>query len=107
MVDNAIRLDYEIRSAALNDMRRLTGLDNPNSRDQLKPWLEARLDTKIDSLDKQYVEDTLKRKDLSADIREVLKLKQLVSKTSVKKYEAMKIIEEHMDVFIERYFEKK
>ena len=90
MVDNAIRLDYEIRSAALNDMRRLTGLDNPNSRDQLKPWLEARLDTKIDSLDKQYVEDTLKRKDLSADIREVLKLKQLVSKTSVKKYEAMK-----------------
>lgn len=90
LVDNAIRLDYEIRSAALNDMRRLTGLDNPNSRDQLKPWLEARLDTKIDSLDKQFVEDTLKRTNLPADIREVLKLKQLVSKTSVKKYEAMK-----------------
>ena len=90
MVDNAIRLDYEIRSAALNDMRRLTGLDNPNSRDQLKPWLEARLDTKIDSLDKQFVEDTLKRTNLPADVRETLKLKQLVSKTSVKKYEAMK-----------------
>lgn len=90
LVDNAIRLDFEIRSAALNDMRRLTGLDNPNSRDQLKPWLEARLDTKIDSLDKQYVEDTLKRTNLPADVREILKLKQLVSKTSVKKYEAMK-----------------
>lgn len=90
LVDNAIRLDYEIRSAALNDMRRLTGLDNPNSRDQLKPWLEARLDTKIDSLDKQYVEDTLKRTGLPADVRAILKLKQLVSKTSVKKYEAMK-----------------
>ena len=90
LVDNAIRLDFEIRSAALNDMRRLTGLDNPNSRDQLKPWLEARLDTKIDSLDKQYVEDTLKRTNLPADVRAILKLKQLVSKTSVKKYEAMK-----------------
>lgn len=90
LVDNAIRLDFEIRSAALNDMRGLTGLDNPNSRDQLKPWLEARLDTKIDSLDKQYVEDTLKRTNLPADVRETLKLKQLVSKTSVKKYEAMK-----------------
>ena len=89
LVDNAIRLDYEIRSSALNDMRKLTGLDNPNSRDQLKPWLEARLNTKISSLDKQYVEDTLKRTDLPADVKEVLKLKQLVSKTSVKKYEAM------------------
>ena len=90
LVDNAIRLDFEIRSAALNDMRRLTGLDNPNSRDQLKPWLEARLATKIDSLDKQFVEDTLKRTNLPADVRETLRLKQLVSKTSVKKYEAMK-----------------
>ena len=89
LVGNAIRLDYEIRSSALNDMRKLTGLENPNSRDQLKPWLEARLDTKIDSLDKQYVEDTLKRTNLPADVREILKLKQLVSKTSVKKYEAM------------------
>ena len=89
LVENAIKLDFEIRSSALNEMRKLTGLDNPNSRDQLKPWLEARLDTKIGSLDKQYVEDTLKRTDLPADVKEVLKLKQLVSKTSVKKYEAM------------------
>ena len=88
LVKNAIKLDYEIRSAALQEMRNLTGLENPNSREQLKPWLEARLDTKIGSLDKQFVEDRLKT-NLPADVKEVLKLKQLVSKTSVKKYEAM------------------
>ncbi len=90
LVKSAIKLDYEIRSSALNEMRRLTGLENPNSRDQLKPWLEAKLNTVIGSLDKQYVEDTLKRTDLPADVKEVLKLKQLVSKTSVKKYATAK-----------------
>lgn len=90
LVDNAINLDYAIRSAALQELRSRTGLDNPNSVSQLKAWLEQETGQKIDSLDKQFVEDQLKRKDLPGGTRKVLELKTLISKTSVKKYEAMK-----------------
>ena len=90
LVDNAIKLDYDIRSAALKDLRSLTGLENPNSVSQLKAWLEKKQGQKIDSLNKQFVEEQLKRKDLPEEIRKVLELKTLISKTSVKKYEAMR-----------------
>lgn len=85
----AIHCDHTVRTEALQKLRALTGLENPNSVSQLKTWMESALGEKIESLNKQWVSDTLQRKDLSASIRTVLELKTRIAKTSVKKYQTM------------------
>lgn len=64
----------------------LTGLENPNSVAQLKSWLTGR-GMEIDSLSKKTVADLIKEAD--GEVEELLKLRLLMAKTSVKKYEAM------------------
>lgn len=50
-------------------------------------WLSSK-GIESESLDKKAIEELLKS-DLPADVREVLELRQQLSKSSVKKYEAM------------------
>lgn len=64
----------------------LTGLENPNSVAQLKSWLTGR-GMEIDSLSKKTVADLIKETD--GEVEELLRLRLLMAKTSVKKYEAM------------------
>ena len=68
----------------------LTGLDNPNSVSQLKGWLEAR-GIRLDSLSKKAVAQAVKELGsggCDAEVLEMLKLRQKLAKSSVKKYEA-------------------
>lgn len=68
----------------------LTGLENPNSVSQLKGWLEAR-GIQLDSLSKKAVAQAVKELDsggCDAEVLEMLKLRQKLAKSSVKKYEA-------------------
>ena len=68
----------------------LTGLENPNSVSQLKGWLEAR-GIQLDSLSKKVVAQAVKELDsggCDAEVLEMLKLRQKLAKSSVKKYEA-------------------
>lgn len=64
----------------------LTGLENPNSVAQIKGWLTGR-GMEIDSLSKKTVADLIKETD--GEVEELLGLRLLMAKTSVKKYEAM------------------
>lgn len=64
----------------------LTELENPNSVAQIKGWLTWR-GMEIDSLSKKAVADLIKETD--GEVEELLKLRLLMAKTSVKKYEAM------------------
>ena len=64
----------------------LTGLENPNSVAQLKSWLTGR-GMEIDSLSKKTVSDLIK--ETVVEVEELLRLRLLMAKTSVKKYEAM------------------
>lgn len=64
----------------------LTGLENPNSVVQMKGWLEGK-GLEIESLSKQAVSDLIKETD--GEVEELLRLRLLMAKTSVKKYEAM------------------
>lgn len=64
----------------------LTGLENPNSVAQMKGWLEGK-GLEIESLSKQAVSDLIKETD--GEVEELLRLRLLMAKTSVKKYEAM------------------
>ncbi|MFR2891535.1 DNA polymerase [Peptoniphilus grossensis] len=87
LVDSAIKIDEILRDENMDRAIELTGLENPNSPLQLKEWLN-RKGLEIDSLAKKDVESALKNAE--GDIKEVLELRQELSKSSVRKYDAMK-----------------
>ena len=87
LVDSAIKFDQILRDENMDRAIELTGLENPNSPLQLKEWLNKK-GLEIDSLAKKDVESALKSAE--GDIKEVLELRQELSKSSVRKYDAMK-----------------
>ena len=87
LVDSAIKFDEILREENMDRAIELTGLENPNSPLQLKEWLNKK-GLEIDSLAKKDVESALKNTE--GDIKEVLELRQELSKSSVRKYDAMK-----------------
>lgn len=89
LVEAAIECDGIVRTRTLAEAVQLTGLDNPNSRDQLLKWLqEEEEDDTIVDLTKKTVPGLLANTD-SAIVRRVLELRQELAKTSVSKYHAM------------------
>lgn len=64
----------------------LTGLENPNSVAQLKGWL-GDMGMEAESLSKKAVADMIAEMD--GEVEELLKLRLMLAKTSVKKYEAI------------------
>ena len=87
LVDSAIKFDEILREENMDRAIELTGLENPNSPLQLKEWLNKK-GLEIDSLAKKDVDAALKNAE--GDIKKVLKLRQELSKSSVRKYDAMK-----------------
>ena len=64
----------------------LTGLENPNSVVQIKGWL-VQNGVEAESLSKKAVAEMIEESD--GEVEELLRLRLLMAKTSVKKYEAM------------------
>ena len=87
LVDNAIAVNARSHEELTERMKRLTGLDNPNSVQQMKGWLSQH-GAETDSLDKKAVLELLKN--APPELAEVLSLRQQLAKSSVKKYIAMK-----------------
>lgn len=87
LVAAAIAQNEAFTTRRMAEMRRLTGLENPNSVAQLKDWLET-AGMSADSLNKAAVQE-LKDKATDPTTRRVLELRQQLGKTSVTKYEAM------------------
>ena len=85
-VQNAIRIGDTAKEHLTAKLHGLTGLENPNSVQQMKSWL-AQHGLKMDSLGKKEVQDMIGN--VSPEIETVLKLRQQTSKSSVKKYTAM------------------
>lgn len=83
----AIDVDAAFKAEHMEEMTRLTGLDNPNSVSQLRDWLAA-VGVSCESLNKATVAD-LRKAATDRTTRRVLELRQLLGKTSTKKYEAM------------------
>ena len=86
LVRQAIAMDERSRGELAAAMQELTGLENPNSVQQMKQWLvEHGLET--DTLGKKAVAELLKT--APEPLRTVLSLRQQLAKSSVKKYTAM------------------
>ena len=86
LVANAILCDTQYKEAVTARAYELTGLENPNSPAQIKGWLSDR-GVEVDSLDKKAVKSMIS--DADGEVLEVLQLRLLMAKTSVKKYEAI------------------
>lgn len=85
-VKQAIAMDEISHTKLMDQMQEITELDNPNSVQQMKDWLAGNgLET--DTLGKKAVVELLK--DAPEHLAEVLKLRQQLAKSSVKKYMAM------------------
>jgi DNA polymerase len=87
VVENAIKIDALTKADLMQKLQRLTGLENPNSVAQMKDWL-ARQGVAIGSLGKKEVAALLKE-DIPEHVKQVLRLRQMLAKSSVKKYQAM------------------
>ena len=86
LVKEAIRIDAITKADLTEKLKRLTGLDNPNSVVQLKQYL-ADHGVEVDSLGKKEAVELIKA--VPDDIKEVLSLRLQIAKSSVKKYQAM------------------
>ena len=87
LADKAISLDAEAKAKLTAEMKRLTGVENPNSVYQLLDWLETQ-GYKSDSLGKAQVQELIKT--AKEPVKSVLQMRLQLSKSSVKKYTAMK-----------------
>lgn len=87
LADAAITLDEQSKAKLTSDMQKLTGVENPNSVYQLLDWLETQ-GYKSDSLGKAQVQELIKT--AKDPVKSVLEMRLQLSKSSVKKYTAMK-----------------
>lgn len=86
LVTQAIKCDEESRERYLKRAQELTGLENPNSPIQLKEWILSN-GVEMETLTKAEVASVMET--ATGPVKKVLELRQLLSKSSVKKYVAM------------------
>lgn len=86
LAKQAVKLNSIQTTVAVEQAYMITGLENPNSVTQLKQWLKEN-GVEIESLSKKAVKSLADETD--GDVSEMLKLRLLMAKTSVKKYEAV------------------
>ena len=86
LIGHAVACDLLYKETVTKKAYEISGLENPNSVSQLKDWLNEK-GIEVDSLAKAAVEDLVEN--TQGDVAEMMKLRLAMSKTSVKKYEAM------------------
>lgn len=87
MVKRIIDYDAIVTERLITEAKELTGLSNPNSLIQLKSWFLTEYGLNIDKLTKDTIPDVIQKVD---DVgAQVLRIRQQLGKTSVKKYQAM------------------
>lgn len=86
LIGHAVACDLLYKETVTKKAYEISGLENPNSISQLKDWLNEK-GIEVDSLAKAAVEELVEN--TQGDVAEMMKLRLAMSKTSVKKYEAM------------------
>lgn len=85
------RINGYVNNYTLNlieEAKRITGLENPNSLQQVKKWLEAK-GVPVSSLDKAAIQN-MADYIVDEDVKKYTKIRQKLGKTSVAKFDAMK-----------------
>lgn len=93
LIENAIKCDEAFTTSNKKKAIELTGLQNPNSPTQIKKWVGDRLGQEVTSLTKDSIPQLIEVAESQGanEVIEMLRLRQLMGKTSVKKYQAMQV----------------
>lgn len=89
LANKIVRYDEQHRAALLEEARKETGLNNPNSLPQLKQWFNTRYGIEIKSLTKDTIPEIMAKLEGKCTGKRVLEIRQQLGKTSVAKYAAM------------------
>ena len=85
-VQGCLNIDEQSKEHMTDRMKEITGLSNPNSVLQLTKWLSEN-GVETPGLDKKSVQNLIKQS--TGEVQEALILRSRLSKTSIKKYQAM------------------
>lgn len=89
MARNAFKIDQIYSGDNSQQMRDLTGLDNPGSPAQLKEWLSDELEMDVNTLNKKNMPTLKAAAEAGSAAESVLDLRVKSAKTSIKKYISM------------------
>lgn len=89
LIASALHCSETITNELITEAVRISGLDNPKSVKQLTEWLQEETGEEVENLQKETVKGMIKTTD-NDDARRMLEIRQELSKTSVKKYTAMR-----------------
>ena len=89
MVENAIEYAIVYNDKLTLEIKKLTGLDNPNSPAQLKEYLSEFVGYQVEAITKAAVQE-MKGQTTNRDVLRVLDIRAEMAKTSNKKYETIK-----------------
>lgn len=89
LMNSALNVSEEVTRNLMDEAFRISGLSNPKSVQQLSKWLTDETGEEVVDLRKDTVKDLI----IAADdgvVKRMLQIRQELSKTSVKKYSAMR-----------------
>ena len=89
LAENAERFDREYKAQLLNEARKLTGLENPNSPTQIKNWLNRTFGVSVATLNKKNLDEVEALVKVWPKARLALAMRREMGKTSNRKYSAM------------------
>lgn len=89
LAENAERFDREYKAQLLDEARKLTGLENPNSPTQIKNWLNRTFGISVATLNKKNLDEVEELAKVWPKARRALAMRHEMGKTSNRKYSAM------------------
>lgn len=89
MVNGALEMGATVRERLTREAVRISGLNNPNSVQQLSSWLEQETGAEVTDLRKDTVAKMIAQDDKSPEVQRMLEIRQELGKTSTKKYDAI------------------
>ena len=89
MVDGALAIGAQVTAELTTQARIITGLENPNSIQQLQGWLKAQ-GLEVDDVRKDTVAKLAQDETQKPIVREMLGIRQALGKSSIKKYDAIR-----------------
>lgn len=91
MINQAIDCDEQYSEKLMQEAKELTGLSNPNSLAQLKKWIGEKVGYAVGSITKDTIPTLIRDAEHHGhmEVKRILELRQLMGKTSTKKYQTM------------------
>lgn len=85
----AIKISNDLSEASQQRYKEITGIDNPNSLIALKAWIKERTGEDVGAVTKETTPQLIEQYKDKSDVVEALKIRSLLAKTSIAKYQKM------------------